>query len=69
MNVFVPPLKVHICWFESGDSRCAAIARNIYEFLHRPLSDDPVLPLTGLPQVSCVRTPLADDAISSTTNS
>lgn len=43
MTDFVPPLKVHICWFESGDPRCAAIARNIYEFLHRPLSDDPVL--------------------------
>lgn len=42
--MFVPPLKVHICWFAAdADLRCAAIALELYEFLHRPLNDDPVL--------------------------
>src|SRR5262245_27588542 len=42
---FVPPFKVHICWFENPatDPRCAAIASELYEFLHRPLNDDVVL--------------------------
>ncbi len=41
---FEPPLKVHLCWFASPkvDPDCAAIAREIYEFLHRPVGDDPV---------------------------
>jgi hypothetical protein len=44
MNTFVPPFKVHICWFRSADDeRCPVIARELYEFLHRPLDDDFVL--------------------------
>lgn len=43
-NRFVPPLKVHLCWFADAraDRACAAIAREIYELLHRPIDDDPV---------------------------
>ena len=45
MMAFVPPLKVHLGWFETGrgDAKCSEIARELYEFLHRPLSDDVVL--------------------------
>jgi hypothetical protein len=44
MTAFVPPFKVHVCWFASAtDPRCAELAREIYEYLHRPLDDDFVL--------------------------
>lgn len=41
---FTPPLKVHVCWFPGPavDEECAAIAKELYEFLHRPIADDPV---------------------------
>lgn len=41
---YVAPFKVHLCWFENSDTdlACAAIARMLYEFLHRPLEDDAV---------------------------
>jgi hypothetical protein len=43
--MYVPPLKVHIGWFDNPgvDPRCASIARSLYEYLHRPIADDPVL--------------------------
>lgn len=41
---FVAPLVIHLCWFAScADQRCAAIARGLYAFFHRPHEDDPVL--------------------------
>jgi hypothetical protein len=42
--MFIPPFKVHVCWFASknADSRCAAIGRELYEFMHRPIDDDVV---------------------------
>jgi CHAT domain/SLOG cluster2/Caspase domain/TIR domain len=42
---FVPPIKVHLCWFagSSANPACTEIAREIYELLHRPVGDDPVL--------------------------
>jgi hypothetical protein len=44
VNTFTPPFKVHICWFQSADDpRCIEIARELYEYLHRPLDDDFVL--------------------------
>jgi hypothetical protein len=41
---FVPPLKVHLCWFAnaSSDPACADIARELHEILHRPLEDSAV---------------------------
>ncbi|HEX8115337.1 MAG TPA: TIR domain-containing protein, partial [Kofleriaceae bacterium] len=43
-SAFVAPFKVHLCWFDNPDAdpACAAIARMLYEFLHRPLEDDAV---------------------------
>jgi hypothetical protein len=52
MNEFIPPLKVHLCWFDNPgvDPQCAAIARELFETLHRPLADDVVLrPGLGIP--------------------
>lgn len=44
MTTFVPPFKVHVCWFASADDpRCTTLARELYEYLHRPLDDDFVL--------------------------
>src|SRR5262245_56021127 len=44
MTTFVPPFKVHVCWFASADDpRCPTLARELYEYLHRPLDDDFVL--------------------------
>src|SRR5690349_6206367 len=42
---FTPPLVVHLCWFENQglDPRVTVIARELYEFLHRPVDDDVVL--------------------------
>ncbi|GEM_PF-1659407 len=42
---FVPPLVVHLSWFanDDRDSRCVEIATELYELLHRPRADDPVL--------------------------
>lgn len=39
---FIPPLKVHLCWFTqpANDPRCQAVAREIFGFLHRPVTDD-----------------------------
>src|SRR5215470_9191218 len=43
-SAFIPSFKVHLCWFDSPhvDPRCAAIARELYELLHRPLRDDAI---------------------------
>ncbi len=43
-SAFIPSFKVHLCWFDSAqvDPRCAAIARELYELLHRPLRDDAI---------------------------
>ncbi len=40
----VPPMVVHLCWHQRPTTSpdCATIARELYEFLHRPLADDPV---------------------------
>lgn len=44
MTTFVAPFKVHVCWFASADDpRCPTLARELYEYLHRPLEDDFVL--------------------------
>src|SRR5262245_22085983 len=44
MTTFVPPFKVHVCWFASADDpRCPTLARELYEYLHRPLDDHLVL--------------------------
>lgn len=45
MTSFVPPFKVHLCWFEGSTSnaRCAEVACELYELLHRPIHDDVVL--------------------------
>ena len=42
---FVPPLVVHLSWFanDDRDPRCVEIATELYELLHRPRADDPVL--------------------------
>lgn len=41
---FVTPLAIHLCWFAAAsDDRCKPIAKGLYEFLHRPIEDDPVL--------------------------
>lgn len=44
LAAFVPPFKVHLCWFDTpkANPRCAEIARELYELLHRPLEDDVV---------------------------
>lgn len=41
---FTPPLKVHLCWFATpnGTSRCREAALEIFEYLHRPVADNPV---------------------------
>src|SRR5262249_24885007 len=41
---FVPPFKVHLCWFGGPDvdPRCGQIATELYELLHRPIADDVV---------------------------
>jgi hypothetical protein len=43
LAAFVPPFKVHLCWFDNPhDPSCANIAHELYEVLHRPLQDDAV---------------------------
>jgi hypothetical protein len=44
LAAFIPPFKVHLCWFDNAnvDPRCAAVARELYELLHRPLHDDAI---------------------------
>lgn len=39
---FVAPFKVHLCWFGGArsDPRCAEVARELYEILHRRLEDN-----------------------------
>lgn len=41
---FVPPFKVHLCWFDNAnaDPLCTAVARELHEILHRPLQDNAV---------------------------
>lgn len=41
---FVPPMVVHLCWHlaPGASPACARVARHLYEFLHRPIGDDPV---------------------------
>ena len=39
---FIPPFKVHLCWFGEADPRRARVAHALYAVLHRPLDDNAV---------------------------
>ncbi len=48
--MFTPPLKIHLCWSPRSTESVRGLALDIYEFLHRPRADDPVLkPGVGIP--------------------